>query len=184
MQRFRSALAVASLALFAAARGHAQDEAASWTFDTYTPGPCSPNGGRHGGCPSGQLVRIHVVTVAHGLVRPWHLTFLPGGTDMLVTELPGSLRIVRGNVLDPKPVAGWPAEALGARSLNSVVLHPDFERNRLLYFSYVKWRNGGDTTVALARGRFDGKSLTAGRGRVRRRCLGHRGHRRPLGSRT
>jgi glucose/arabinose dehydrogenase len=160
MLRFRSALAVASLALFAEARGHAQDEAASWTFDTYTPGPCSPNGGRHGGCPEGELVRIHVVTVAYGLVRPWHLTFLPGGTDMLVTELPGSLRIVRGNVLDPKPVGGWPAEALGARSLNSVVLHPDFERNRLLYFSYVKWRNGGDTTVALARGRFDGKALT------------------------
>ena len=43
--------------------------------------------------------------------------------------------------------------------MNSVVLHPDFARNRLLYFSYVKARSGGDTTVALARGRFDGKSL-------------------------
>ena len=57
--------------------------------------------------------------------------------------------------------------------MNSVVLHPDFERNRLLYFSYVKQRDGGDTTIALARGRFDGKALEARRGCVRRRRVGH-----------
>ncbi len=131
-----------------------------WIFDTYTPGVCSPNGGRHGGCPAGDLVRIHVTTVAYGLVRPWHLTFLPGGTDMLVTELPGSLRIVRGGALDPEPVAGWPDEALRSRSLNSVILHPDFERNRRIFFSYVKSRDGGQTTVALAGARFDGRALT------------------------
>jgi aldose sugar dehydrogenase len=158
MLRLRSALLAAAV-LCAGPFAHAQEESASWTFDTYTPGVCSPNGSRHGGCPAGDLVRIHVVTVAYGLVRPWHLTFLPGGTDFLVTELPGSLRIVRGGKLDPKPIAGWPADKLGARSMNSVVLHPNFERNRLLYFSYVKGRNGGDTTIALARGRFDGTSL-------------------------
>ena len=89
-----------------------------------------------------------------------HLAFLPGGTDMLVTELPGDLRLVRGGKLDPKPIPGWPADKLSARSLNSVVLHPDFARNRTLYFSYVKHRDGGDTTVALARGKFDGTKLT------------------------
>jgi glucose/arabinose dehydrogenase len=159
MRQVRSVMFAAAM-LCASSLAHAQDENASWTFDTYTPGPCSPNGGRHGGCPAGELVRIHVVTIAYGLVRPWHLTFLPGGTDMLVTELPGNLRIVRGGKLDPKPIAGWPADALHARGMNSVVLHPDFARNRLLYFSYVKQRDGGDTTVALARGRYDGKSLT------------------------
>ncbi len=159
MPRLRSAIYATAVLLFAASCVRAQEDDASWTFDTYTPGPCSANGSKHGGCPAGELVRIHVVTIAYGLVRPWHLTFLPGGTDMLVTELPGSLRIVRGGKLDPQPIAGWPAAALNARSLNSVVLHPDFERNRLLYFSYVKGRDGGDTTIALARGRFDGKSL-------------------------
>ena len=157
MLRLRSTALAAALCMTTFV--HAQDENASWTFDTYTPGVCSPNGGKHGGCPAGDLVRIHVVTVAYGLVRPWHLTFLPGGTDFLVTELPGDLRIVRGGKLDPKPIPGWPADALRARSMNSVVLHPDFERNRLLYFSYVKQRDGGDTTIALARGRFDGKAL-------------------------
>ena len=158
MRQIRS-LMFAVLALCANSFALAQEENASWTFDTHVPGPCSANGQPHGGCPAGELVRIHVVTVAYGLIRPWHLTFLPGGTDMLVTELPGNLRIVRGGKLDPKPIAGWPADALRARSMNSVVLHPDFARNQTLYFSYVKQRDGGDTTVALARGRFDGTSL-------------------------
>ena len=35
-----------------------------------------------------------VVTVADGLENPWGMAFLPGG-DMLVTERPGRLRIVR-----------------------------------------------------------------------------------------
>ena len=160
MPRLRAAILAAAALLFVASFARAGEESASWTFDTYTPGPCSANGSKHGGCPAGELVRIHVVTVAYGLVRPWHLAFLPGGTDLLVTELPGNLRIVRGGKLEPTPIAGWPADALNARSMNSVVLHPDFARNRLLYFSYVKWRAGGDTTVALARGRFDGKSLS------------------------
>ena len=101
MPRLRSAILVLAALLFVALFARAGEESASWTFDTYTPGPCSANGSKHGGCPAGELVRIHVVTVAYGLVRPWHITFLPGGTDMLVTELPGNLRIVRGGKLDP-----------------------------------------------------------------------------------
>src|SRR5688500_12362550 len=158
MLRLRSTMLAA--ALFAATQPvHAEDENASWTFDTYTPGVCSPNGGKHGGCPAGELVRINVVTVAHGLVRPWHLTFLPGSTDYLVTELPGDLRIVRNGKLDPKPIPGWPTDMLRARSMNSIVLHPNFARNRLLFISYVKQRDGGDTTIALARAQFDGAKL-------------------------
>jgi len=160
MQPFRSSVLVGALVLAAPLAGAQQPQDGPWIFDTYTPGPCSPTGAVHGGCPPGDLVRIRVVTVAYGLVRPWHLTFLPGGTDMLVTELPGALRIVRGGKLDPKPIAGWPDDLLSSRSLNSVVLHPDYERNGTLYFSYVKAREGGDTTIALARAHFDGASLS------------------------
>lgn len=159
MTRIRSALLVVAFLVVAPFAGAQQDDA-TWVFDTHTPGPCSPNGSVHGGCPPGELVRIRVVTVAYGLVRPWHLTFLPDSTDMLVTELPGSLRILRDGKLDPEPISGWPDPSLEARSLNSVVLHPDFERNRLLYFSYVKGRDAATTTVALARARFDGDALS------------------------
>ncbi len=87
MRPFRSVL-LAFAGLAALSVVNAQDVGTTWEFDTYTPGPCSPTGAAHGGCPPGELVRLRVVTVVHGLVRPWHLTFLPGGTDMLVTELP------------------------------------------------------------------------------------------------
>src|SRR5919109_2465814 len=48
-----------------------------------------------------------VVTVAEGLRNPWSMAFLPNG-DMLVTERPGQLRIIRGGKLLPDPVPGVP----------------------------------------------------------------------------
>src|SRR5262245_4243869 len=52
--------------------------------------------------------RYRVVPVVAGLANPWSVTFVPGG-DMLVTERPGRLRIVRNGTLDPQPIAGVPA---------------------------------------------------------------------------
>ncbi|MGH9147037.1 MAG: PQQ-dependent sugar dehydrogenase, partial [Vicinamibacterales bacterium] len=126
-------------------------------FDTYTPGPCSPTGGEHGGCARGERVRIRVTTVATGLARPWHIAFLPD-TSMLVTELPGRLRIIRNGKLDPQPIGGWPVAALEARSLNSVLVHPQFAQNRFIYLSYSKGTEKR-TTIALARARLDGTTL-------------------------
>lgn len=122
MGLYRSAVLASVLCLTAPLAGGEEGE--TWLFDTHTPGLCSPTGAPDGGCPAGETVRIRVVTVAHGFVRPWHLAFLPGGNDMLVTELPGALRIVRNGKLDPQPIAGWPDASLESRSLNSVVLHP------------------------------------------------------------
>jgi glucose/arabinose dehydrogenase len=159
MRVHRSSLAIATLlaAGVAAAQPGGRGPDGPWEFDTHTPGPCSATGAPHGGCPPGELVRIRVTTVVTGLVRPWHLTFLPSG-DALVTELPGALRIVRGGKLDAAAVPGWPDPKISARSLNSVVLHPQFGQHGLVYLSYVKAR-GAETTVAAARARFDGKAL-------------------------
>ena len=148
----------------APASAHGEDVRTSWTFDTYTPGPCSPTGARHGGCNPGTLVRIDVRTIATGLVQPWHLTFVPGTNDLLATELPGRLRIIRNGVLDAAPVPGWPVLSIRSRSLHSLVLHPRFADNRLVYLTYVKVNEAQDrtpTTVAIARARFDGKTLSA-----------------------
>jgi glucose/arabinose dehydrogenase len=48
-----------------------------------------------------------IVTVVDGLVQPWSIAFLPGG-DILITERPGRLRIVRQGKLLPQPVEGVP----------------------------------------------------------------------------
>ena len=113
---------------------------------------------------------FRVVEVVDGLVHPFAMVFTPEG-DLLVTERPGRLRIVRDGRLLPEPVAGIPAVMAlgqGAKSMNGreqagmrdVVLHPDFEANRLLYLSYTK--PGADSlgNIAVARGRYENGRLT------------------------
>jgi glucose/arabinose dehydrogenase len=104
-------------------------------------------------------LKIRVEKVADGLANPWSLAWLPNG-DLLITERPGRLRVVRGGALDPEPIAGVPAvrvTALGG--LLDVLLHPNFAQNQLLYLTYTKGGEGTSATTALARARLDGKSL-------------------------
>lgn len=102
-----------------------------------------------------------VTTVVDGLMNPWSIAFLPGG-DMLVTEKPGRLRIVRNGALLPNAVEGVPAvQSEGQGGLLEVAPHPDFATNRLLYLSYSKPGTGdGTATTAVIRGRFENDRLT------------------------
>src|SRR5688572_13347077 len=69
---------------------------------------------------------IRVVPVVGDLAFPWSLAFLPNG-DILVTEKPGRLRLVRNGKLEPEPVSGTPAVvAMGQGGLMEVALHPKF----------------------------------------------------------
>ena len=167
MKRHSSAVFALATALLVLAplRGHGQQPPAAGfegplVFDTYTPGPCSPNGQAHGASPPGTLHRIRVVPVATGLMNPWHLAFLPDGRSLLVSESTGKLRVIRDGALLLAPVAGWPVEALDTRALNSVLVHPRFAQNRLVYLYYIKARKDGMTTMGLARGRLDDMSLS------------------------
>lgn len=104
---------------------------------------------------------FRVVTVADSLVNPWSIAFLPGG-DMLVTERPGRLRIVRNGKLLATPVAGVPEVfTRGQGGLLEVVPHPNFATNRLLYLSYAKpLGDSTAATTAVIRGRFENDRLT------------------------
>ena len=102
---------------------------------------------------------FRVVTVADGLVNPWAMAWLPGG-DMLITERPGRLRIVRDGSLLPDPVPGIPdVFARGQGGLFDVLPHPDFASNRWLYLSYARPMGEGSTT-AVIRGRFENDRFT------------------------
>jgi aldose sugar dehydrogenase len=104
--------------------------------------------------------KLRVSIVTRGLVNPWSLAWLPNG-DILVTERPGRLRIIRNGVLDPKPVPGVPVvKAQRLSGLMDVVLHPQFAQNGLVYLTYNKGREDGMMATVLARGRFDGTQLT------------------------
>ena len=107
---------------------------------------------------------VRVVVVTKGLSHPWGLEFLPNG-DMLVTERSGQLRVIRDGVLDPTPIAGTPEVYTGARlaGLMDIALHPRYTENELVYLTYSKpaLQNGiAGSTIALARGRFDGRVLS------------------------
>ncbi len=100
-----------------------------------------------------------VVTVADGLIRPWSMAWLPNG-DMLVTEKPGRLRIVRDGALLPDPVSGVPeVVGQGQGGLFDVLPHPDFANNNVLFISYAKPVDGGSTTSVL-RGTFRNDTFT------------------------
>ena len=100
-----------------------------------------------------------VSTVAEGLDHPWSIAFLPNG-DMLVTERPGRLRVIRNGSLMPDPVGGVPnVYGVNQGGLLEVALDPDFLRNRVLYISYAHGTPDANTT-RLARAIFDGVTLT------------------------
>ena len=76
-------------------------------FDTWVPGPCSPNGQPQGQCPPGDLFRVRLVSVADGLRSPRNVAFTPDGW-ILIAELAGRVRLVRGGVLLPEPLVPRP----------------------------------------------------------------------------
>jgi glucose/arabinose dehydrogenase len=103
---------------------------------------------------------IRVVVYARGLRRPWSQAFLPDG-GMLVTERTGQVRLIRGGVLQPEPVGAPPnVRAAGLGGLMDIALHPNFTANHYVYLTYSKTLGENRSTLALARGVWDGNLLT------------------------
>ncbi|WP_290637754.1 PQQ-dependent sugar dehydrogenase [Aquisalimonas sp.] len=100
---------------------------------------------------------VNVLRVADGLENPWSVAFLPDG-DYLVTERPGRLnRVTReGEITE---IAGLPDVHVDNQGgLLDVALHPDYDGNGWVYFTYSLGDESG-TTAALARGRLQGDAL-------------------------
>ncbi len=100
---------------------------------------------------------LRVALVADGLIGPWDIVFIPGTSDLLITESNGKLRMIQGGKLLPDPVWTPPSPA-GNDILHGVVVHPDFASNKLVYLTYLK----GDEqrqTLGLSRGRLEGAKL-------------------------
>lgn len=110
---------------------------------------------------------IRVVPMAAGLANPWSLAFLPDGRTMLVTERAGRLRVIRDGVLsrevvwetpDP-PASAAPPDGPGSGDrLHFMAVHPRFTENQLVYLSYPKRGELGET-LAVVRGRFENDRL-------------------------
>jgi glucose/arabinose dehydrogenase len=98
-------------------------------------------------------VALEVETVTDGLENPWGIAILPEG-GYLVTERPGRMRAIspQGEIL--ATVEGLPeVYAQEQGGLLDVALGPDFEQDRMIYWTYSKPLGEGMSATAAARGR-------------------------------
>ena len=104
---------------------------------------------------------LRVSIVARGISHPYAFAFLPDGA-ILVSERIGKLRVIRGGVLDPNPIAGMPSmQYRGTEAgLMDLALHPNFAQNHWVYFAYHKPIGNDLLSSAIGRGTWDGKTLT------------------------
>ncbi|NJN73203.1 MAG: PQQ-dependent sugar dehydrogenase [Limnothrix sp. RL_2_0] len=110
---------------------------------------------------------VELKPIVTGLEHPWGMAWLPHG-DILITERPGRLRIVRDGKLDPQAIAGVSevsdvtAQQLFASrqgGLLDVAVHPRFEENNFVYFTYAHGTQEENRT-RVARAKFDGNTLS------------------------
>ena len=99
-----------------------------------------------------------VETVVDNLRNPWGMAFLPDG-NILITERPGKLRMVRNGRLVDEDITGLPEiREIGQGGLMGIALHPDFNNNKLVYLAYAGEADGNSGTEVL-RGRLEEMSL-------------------------
>ncbi len=107
-------------------------------------------------------VPVRVDTVVTGLEVPWSIAFVPGSSarDMLVTERPGRIRLVRNGTLVPQPVATVPVSQKDESGLLGLALHPRFAEERSLFVYYTA-QKGGREVNRIQRYRLDESGTTA-----------------------
>ena len=96
-----------------------------------------------------------------GLKTPWSLAFLPDGRQ-LVTERPGSLRMVDANLL-PEPISGTPKVIeLGQGGMLDVAPSPDFAKDGWIYLAFADPLDAEKKSAMLkiVRGRIRGHAWT------------------------
>uniref|UniRef100_A0ACD5GSI9 PQQ-dependent sugar dehydrogenase n=1 Tax=Desertifilum tharense IPPAS B-1220 TaxID=1781255 RepID=A0ACD5GSI9_9CYAN len=98
--------------------------------------------------PSGS-VPVTAQEVVSGLEVPWGIVFL-SNTDLLVSERPGRIRLVRNGQLQPQPVATVNVTATGEGGLLGMAVHPDFNNNRQFYIYYTRDRGASPSTASNA----------------------------------
>ncbi len=91
--------------------------------------------------------------------EPWAMTFLPDG-KLLVTEKSGTLILFNPDDRSKVPVHGLPKVAYGGQGgLGDIILHPQFEKNNLIYLSYAEQGPSGTRGAAVARAEFSPRSV-------------------------
>lgn len=99
--------------------------------------------------PTPPETKVKGTVIASGLVNPWAVAFLPDGR-FLVTEKSGSMRYVSAGGEKSAPLRGVPGvDTNGQGGLLDLVLSPDFETSRRVYFTFSE-KDGDVNGTVLA----------------------------------
>lgn len=99
---------------------------------------------------------FRLVRVLGGLENAWAVAWLPDDR-MIITERPGRMNLFDGETVTE--LSGLPdIHSRSQGGLLDVALHPDYEDNGWIYFTYSIADNG-NTGTALGRARLDGEQL-------------------------
>ena len=137
-----------------------------FTLCTVLLASCELNGGTGPAMPDGELVleaveseeeTFNVVRVLDDFSHPWAVAWLPGG-EMLITERSGRMNLVEDETVTE--LDGLPDIRDGGQGgLLDVAIHPDYEENGWIYFTY-SYVDGHDSNTALARAQLGDGELT------------------------
>ena len=86
-----------------------------------------------------------------GITIPWAMVQLPSD-EILVSEREGELRVIKNGRLLPQHIIGLPKiHSNGQGGLLDLALHPDFEKNQWLYFTYAskEGKSSGSNTALM-----------------------------------
>lgn len=90
---------------------------------------------------------------------PWGMAWLPN-QDMLITMRGGKLRLVKQGKLISEEVSGLPKiEVANQGGLLDIAIHPNYEKNGWIYFSYSKADGHGNKSTAIMRAKLKGMAL-------------------------
>lgn len=121
MMRYVSAALLLTHTMFAAAQMHEPTPA----FRGQTEAP-----------PPARESTYQVEVITDELIGPWAIAFLPNG-DYLVSERRGALKTVTRDGRVSAPIEGVPpVKVVAAQSFHDIVLDPNFDDNRYVYFTY------------------------------------------------
>ncbi|MEM6413455.1 MAG: PQQ-dependent sugar dehydrogenase [Pseudomonadota bacterium] len=116
-----------------------------------------------GDLPSLAAVNVRNVVldeVIRGLKYPWAFEFV-NRNEVLITEFNGTMSRINTLTGKKQKISGLPEFKLGSsqRGLLDVALHPNFDENGLIYFSYAKHNDKDFHALAIIRAKLTGKQL-------------------------
>ena len=143
--RLASFVLLCSLILLVSTCGHPPPGRGAGEIESTAQSAPAPTPGKNG------QVKFRVETVIGNLEVPWSIVWVPDGR-MFFTERPGRVRVYQDGKLRSQPLFTVPDVApSGEGGLMSIVLHPQFASNHLLYLSYVYNAQGQNVRVVRYR---------------------------------